>query len=252
MLETATLYCFSPTGGTRKAAEIFCAEIARDVAAVDLGTRTEFPETPAGDLTVLAAPVFGGRIPALTAGQIQKLNGTGKKAVTLAVYGNRAFEDALLELNETAAGAGFEIVASGALIAQHSIVPEVGKGRPDSQDAAGIRAFAQNVLAKLESGSRRPVTVPGNHPYKTGAPSSATPVSLPSCKLCGRCAAVCPVEAISLTKESVTTSAACMMCMACAAACPEKARILPPPLQGKLEQMLGAFQSVRRENTYFL
>lgn len=36
------------------------------------------------------------------------------------------------------------------------------------------------------------------------------------------------------------------------AACPEKSRILPPSMQAKLEQPLGAYPSVQKKNTYFL
>ncbi len=38
----------------------------------------------------------------------------------------------------------------------------------------------------------------------------------------------------------------------CVASCPEHARILPPPMQEKMDQMLGALEAVRRENEYFL
>ena len=40
--------------------------------------------------------------------------------------------------------------------------------------------------------------------------------------------------------------------MACTANCPGNARILPPPLQEKMQQMLGKLKSVRRENEIFL
>ncbi|MDE7243861.1 MAG: EFR1 family ferrodoxin [Oscillospiraceae bacterium] len=247
-----TLYYFSPTGGTKKVAEIFSSEIAGKITAVDLGMRTVQPESTIGDVAVIAAPVFGGRIPAIVADKVRSLNGTGKKAVTLAVYGNRAFEDALLELNDAVASAGFQIVASGAFVAQHSMAPEVGKGRPDEKDRADICGFAQKVLAKLESAADSQVTVPGNRPYKNSMGIPAAPISNPACKLCGKCSAVCPVGAISLENHSVATNTNCILCMACVSACPEQARILPPPLQAKMEQMLGALKSIRRENEYFL
>lgn len=150
MLKKTQLYYFSPTGGTRKAAEIFTKEISEDFNGVDIGAADELMMESDDELTVIAAPVFGGRIPAIVAEKISKLCGDGHKAVTLVVYGNRAYEDALLELNTVVETAGFEVIASAALVAQHSMAPEVGKGRPDEQDRAEIEEFANKVLKKIK------------------------------------------------------------------------------------------------------
>lgn len=253
MLNMTDLYYFSPTGGTKKAGESFCEAIAEKVKTVDLGLRDRAVEKPESGLVVVAAPVFGGRIPSIVAEKLNELDGNGKKAVTLAVYGNRAYEDALLELNNILTDRGFQVIASAALVAQHSMAPEVGKGRPDGQDIADIHNFADKVSDKLEKGIESKVKVPGNYPYKNGMSMPVTPVSLPSCSQCGKCAAVCPTGAIHMENGSVVTNPEkCILCMACVKACPEHARILPPPLQEKMEQMLGALKSVRRENEYFL
>ena len=45
---------------------------------------------------MIAMPVFGGRIPAVAAEKLGELKGSGKKAVTLVVYGNRAYEEQML------------------------------------------------------------------------------------------------------------------------------------------------------------
>ncbi|MBQ8654382.1 MAG: 4Fe-4S binding protein [Clostridia bacterium] len=201
---------------------------------------------------MVAVPVFGGRIPSLVNQKLAQLQGKGKKAVTAAVYGVRAFEDALLELNDVMQSAGFEVIASAALVAQHSIVPEVGAGRPDAADAAEIRQFARRVLTAMERGSSPDVIVPGNRPYKAAMKVPASPLSLPACVGCGRCASACPSGAVTLTGEGVVTDAGkCMMCMACTAACPVQARILPPPLQSGMTEKLGALRDVRRENQFF-
>ena len=106
------------------------------------------------EVVVFAAPVFGGRIPKLVTDKIRKLHGNGKRAVTLAVYGTRAYEDALLELNRAVEGQGFQVAASAALIVRHSIVPEVGAGRPDEKDQEEIRDLqertgeAEDVLSR--------------------------------------------------------------------------------------------------------
>lgn len=253
MFTMAELYYFSPTGGTRKVGLNVCEEIAASVKEINLGQKDCAIEQPSHDIIVVAAPVFGGRIPAVMADKLRNLDGNGKKAVSLVVYGNRAYEDALLELNHVLTKCGFQIVASGAFIAQHSIVPEVGQGRPDEQDIAEIRGFAKKVLDKLSDNVDSTITVPGNFPYKDGMKSPATPISLPTCTLCGACAEVCPTEAIFMENGTVATKTDhCILCMACTAACSQRARILPPPLQEKMGQVLGALKSVRRENEYFL
>lgn len=253
MINKTELYYFSPTGGTKKAGEIFCEGISENVKTVDLGQRDKTPVQPGSDLVVFAAPVFGGRIPSVAAERLNELDGTGKKAVTLVVYGNRAYEDALLELNNIAENRGFQVIASAALVAQHSMAPEVAKGRPDDQDRRSILAFAGKVLDKMESGVGSSVKVPGNHPYKDMMNMPATPISLPSCNQCGECESVCPTAAIRMEDGTAATNPeTCILCMACTVACPEHVRILPPPLQEKMGQMLGALKAVHRDNEYFL
>ena len=253
MLNMTELYYFSPTGGTKKVGESFCEEISENITLIDLGKKNDEIEKPVSDIVVVAVPVFGGRIPAIVIDKLSKLNGSAKKAITLVVYGNRAYEDALLELNNVISESGFQVIASGAFVTQHSIVPEVGKGRPDNQDMIEIHDFAEKVLDKLENGAESTVEVPGNYPYKTGTGMSVTPISLSVCNQCKKCKMACPTEAIQIEQGSVNTNTEkCILCMACVAACPEHARILPASLQEKMEQKLGAFKAVRGKNEYFL
>ena len=91
---------FSPTGGTRKAVLNLAAGMGGDIEEVDLcalkGERGFGPE----DLVIVGMPVFGGRIHGFAAKLLKQCRGNGATAVTVAVYGNRAFEDALVELND--------------------------------------------------------------------------------------------------------------------------------------------------------
>ena len=107
MLDMIELYYFSPTGGTKKTGEIFCEAIARKVKTVNLGLYGKAAEQPEGEVVVVAVPVFGGRVPSVAAEKLAEMEGCGKRAVTLAVYGNRDYEDALLELNRLVEERGF-------------------------------------------------------------------------------------------------------------------------------------------------
>lgn len=250
MSDKLEVYYFSPTGGTKKVSSIFADAMGKEVIWHDLGSKETMLEQPEGEMIVVAAPVFGGRIPSVIREKIEKFSGIGKTAVTIAVYGNRAYEDALLEMNDILIKCGFTVIASGAFVAQHSMAPEVGAGRPDGEDEKDIQKFAESVK---NSTSAENVHVPGNRPYKPEMNMPVTPISLPSCTKCGKCAAVCPTNAISVTDGAVVTDTEkCILCMACTHVCAEQARILPPPLQKKMEQMLGPLKNVRNKNEMFL
>lgn len=158
-----------------------------------------------------------------------------------------------MELNDIVRECSFEIVASGAFIAQHSMNTAIAAGRPDDKDEKEITEFAEKVTLKMNSGIKNTIKVPGNYPYKVFTPLPAAPISLPACTLCQKCMNVCPVHAITVKNGTIKTdSQKCILCMACTAHCPENARILPPPLQEKMQQMLEKLKSVRRENEIFL
>lgn len=249
MSDKMEVYYFSPMGGTKKVSDIFAAAVGKDVVWHDLGDKQTLTEQPQGELIIVTAPVFAGRIPSVVREKIKTLAGEGKQAVTIAVYGNRAYEDALLEMNDILIQGGFTVIASAAFVAQHSIVPEVGAGRPDAEDIKEIRAFAEAVK---NSTSAENVQVPGNHPYKPEMKVSAAPLSLPSCTACGACAKICPTDAIANEDGKMATDTAkCILCMACVHACPKQARILPLPLQQKTDNMLAAFKDVRNKNEVF-
>lgn len=250
MLKAVDFYYFSPTGGTKKAGDILTRAMAETVYVHNLAEKTV--SAPVSDVVIAAAPVFAGRIPSVAGERLARLQGKGKKAVTLAVYGVRAYEDALLELNDVMEGGGFEVIASAALVAQHSMVPEVGTGRPDAADADEIQRFAGRIENALQAGKTGGVSVPGNRPYKDGMKVAAPPLSLENCVGCGECARACPTEAIETTEEGVKTEIGkCILCLACTAHCPLKARILPPPVQEGIRQKLSVFRDVRRENEFF-
>ena len=251
MLKEVTLYHFSPTGGTKKAGEMFCKALADCVKEVDL-MKMEALQTD-DEVVVFAAPVFAGRIPVVVADKIRTISGMGKKAITVVVYGVRAYDDALLELNDVVKESGFQILASAAVIAQHSIVACVGAGRPDAQDEKELQEFAKQVLEKIEQGADTVIEVPGNYPHRDGMKVSATPISTEECGKCGKCASNCPTGAITIMEMGVETELEkCMLCMACVARCPMKARKLLPQMQEAMNGKLGALKDVRRENQFFL
>lgn len=249
---------FHPAGNTRKAALLLAQAMAGRTEEYDLtrphNTGRSFGP---GDVVIVAGPVYGGRLPAVMLERLAEIQGNGAFAVTLAVYGNRAYEDALIELDDSVEKQGFRRLASAALAAQHSIVTQLAAGRPDQEDAEEITRSAEEILSKYEgilSGKEQPgnYIVPGNRPYKNWNPMQAVPLVSDACIRCGLCAEKCPVEAIPREEPEKTDPAKCILCMRCVSICPEKARSLPEPLMAGLEQKLAPFRDIRGKNEWFL
>ena len=175
MLDKVYVVHFSPAGNTRKAALMLAGELAAQVEEYDLtlpsGERRCFAPS---DVVIAAGPVYGGRLPGVMAERLSRVQGNGAWFISLAVYGNRAYEDALIELDDRMEQQGFSRLASAALIAQHSIITQLAAGRPDEQDRREIAAFAGEILHKLSSlaEGKKPEekATPETVPIKTGSP----------------------------------------------------------------------------------
>lgn len=253
MKECVWAIYFSPTGGTKKAAFYLAESLGKEVKEVDLSA-PDFngAEFKKDDLVIVAAPAFGGRIPALMAERLKCTAGKGAAAVTAAVYGNRAYEDALVELNDALEEQGFEPFASAAVLAEHSMVREVAAGRPDAKDHEELSGFGAQILKKLEAAEITRPQVPGNRPYKEWKKMPAVPVNGSGCTGCGLCAGLCPSGAISKENPSVTDPKKCILCLRCIAVCPSGAKKLPEPVQEMLNQKLLPLKGIRKENELFL
>lgn len=160
---------FSPTGGTKKVAECLTGVLEGEVTTVDLAdSRQDFNAVSLEkeDVAVISVPSYGGRVPAVAAERLGRLHGNGARAVLVCVYGNRAYEDTLVELEDTVKQAGFQVIAAVAAIAEHSIARQFAAGRPDAQDEALLSDFAKQIQQKLSQGTLSIPVIPGNRPYK--------------------------------------------------------------------------------------
>ncbi|WP_302558076.1 4Fe-4S binding protein [Holdemania filiformis] len=183
------------------------------------------------DCLIAAFPVFSGRLPAFFKAWMDQIQGRDTPAVAVVVYGNRAYEDALLELSDALETGGFTVVGAATVVAQHSIFPAVANGRPDAADAAGIASFAQALLEKgLDATHPMTSPVPGQRPYRKITALPLKPQTNSRCLRCGRCAAVCPVQAIDPAQPRLTDKTRCVSCTACIQVCPVGARQFPPAL----------------------
>lgn len=180
------------------------------------------------ELVVFGMPVYAGRIPDSAARRLQTFQGHNTPAIALCVYGNREYEDALLELCDLAAARGFRIVSAAAFIAQHAIFPVVAAGRPDEEDKAAAAVFARESIRRLDTvqtaAAIPAIEVPGNRPYRETKPIPLHPAADRKCNRCGVCAQRCPAGAIPVDMPKRTDKARCIACGRCVRICPRRAR----------------------------
>lgn len=175
---------FSPTGGTRKASGLVAGALGKNTVTVDLtdsGLDFNAVSMTEDDVAVISVPAYAGRIPAVVADRLDMVRGNGARAVLVCVYGNRAFEDTLVELEDVAKHAGFRVIAAVAAIAEHSIARQFAAGRPDAQDAAQLAEFAQQIQQKLLAEDTSEPSIPGNRPYKQAGGHRMAPEATEDC-----------------------------------------------------------------------
>ena len=247
--------CFSPTGGTRRVAEILSQALANEIVRVDLTAReVDFRSVKLadGDVALIAVPSYSGRVPAVAATRLEMLCGNGARAILVCVYGNRAYEDTLAELRDTATRAGFRVVAAVAAVAEHSIVRQYGAGRPDAADEAVLRNFAVRIRRKIDDADDSEPKIPGHRPYRKAAGTGLIPKATRSCVQCGVCAAKCPVGAIDPADPTRVDKKVCISCMRCVAVCPHKARRVNGLLLALVGRLLKKACSERKSCEVYL
>lgn len=246
---------FSPTGGTEKVAAILTDALGGEFTPVDLtDSKRDFSAVTLTnqDVAVISVPSYGGRVPAVAVERLTRLQGQGARAILVCVYGNRACEDTLVELEDAAKQAGFRVIAAVAAVAEHSIVRQFAAGRPDRQDVRQLTAFAKQIQDKLAAGDPTEPALPGNRPYKKAGAVGMVPKPTKTCTKCGVCAAACPVQAIDKKDPKKVEKQACISCMRCISVCPHDARKVNPLLLSVARLALRKVCTKRKDNEIFL
>lgn len=254
-MEKAVQIVFSPTGGTQKAADMLAEGLDKPVEKVDLSSASEdfsSVNLKEEDVAIIAVPSFGGRVPALAAQRLSEIKGNGARCVVMCVYGNRAYEDTLIELNDIAVNCGFKVIAAVAAVAEHSICRQYAAGRPDGDDAERLRDFAAQIAKKIEGGEEKLPEIPGNRPYKKAGGASLVPKADNRCNGCGICAVKCPAQAIDAADPKKTDAKKCISCMRCIAVCPQHARSANKLMVAAAAMALKKACSVRKECELYL
>lgn len=216
---------FSPTKGTQKVAEAITKNW-ENVETIDLSMPdVDYTNITLEDnaLVLIAMPSFGGVAPQLALDRLALINGNNALCVLCAVYGNRAYENTLVQMEDTANMAHFKVIAAISGIAEHSIIHEYATNRPNSDDCEQLSSFGTKILNKFNANDLSKPNIPGKRPYKKSS-TGMVPKANASCISCGLCAKNCPASAIALDNLKVADESLCISCMRCVSICPRQAR----------------------------
>lgn len=259
-IKKVKLVFFSPTGTGKKTIGEIAKGTRLEIETIDLTSpkhSTNY-KLEKEDLAIFSVPVYGGRIPQLAIDRLKSVKGDNTPAVLVVLYGNRAYEDALLELHNTTKELGFKTVAGAAFIGQHSFNSEespIAVGRPDHDDLQKAYDFGAKVIEKIRMKKDiEEIKVPGNYPYRErgrGEPRCPE-TNEDTCILCGLCARVCPSGCIKVSDKVETQVDSCIACTACVQNCPTGARSWTHPGILRAAKWLSTEHGDRKEVETFL
>lgn len=271
---------FSGTGTTAKIASAAAYEMwealdkdggdiqytkAANINFTPHASREQTYEFDEDDIIVFGTPVIAGRVPNVLLKFLDTMKGGGALAVPVVVYGNRNFDDALIELRNILEDKGFHTIAAAAFIGEHSFSNVLAAGRPDADDMELVSDFALKCAEKILGSPdlTKPVKVDGQEPlrpYYQPRDRKGMHINIlkvkpkldeTKCDQCGMCVELCPMGSIKKEAPGHVVGI-CIKCCGCVKKCPKEALYFDDPgyLYHKEELELGYFE--RKEPKLFL
>ena len=152
-----TVY-FSATGNTKNVVKLIGETIARNMnlsyKEIDFTlpqAHKDSYEFTKEELVIFGTPVYAGRVPNKVLPMIQGLfQGNDAFAVPVVTFGNRNYDNALIELRNELENNHFHTIAAGAFVAQHAFTDQLATMRPGKSDQEEIRGFAKRIVMIVE------------------------------------------------------------------------------------------------------
>jgi len=264
-IQSLKIAYFSPTGTTKLIVQAIAHEInLNTVEQIDITkpeARKKQLQTTENELLVVAVPVYIGRVPALLSEWFHEIKAEKTPVVCVDVYGNRDYDDALLELRNIMKKCGGIPVACAAYIGEHSYSSSetpIAEARPDANDLDHAELFGRRINKKLLSVSSidhiSDINVPGLYPYRGDSKLWSVDFIAISdeCIQCGICAEGCPVGAIDSENIKLIDKEKCITCCACIKNCPQDARTMKTGPVKDAAKRLNKLYKERREPVFFL
>lgn len=243
----ASIY-FSPTGNTKKSLESIADALDGEKEEIDITVDLNPDERSFAeeDFVIFGAPVYAGRIPTVSRERFHKFKGSKTPCFVIVTYGNRHYDDALLELADLAEEQGFVVKGAAALVGRHTY-GEIQTDRPNEEDFKENK----NFVASVKAGSDEDLQIPGNRPYRDGGGGvNFRPLTSDACIECGICVKGCPTQAIG--EDFRTINDTCISCFRCIRNCPKDAKNMDTEEYKGFANMFTEKFKERRKNEYFL
>ena len=268
----STLY-FSGTGTTKKVVLSLMKSLAVKIEKPVVCKNVDFSLPDARkqalffterDLVIVGIPVYAGRVPNVLLKYLNSVKGNGAQAIAVVLYGNRNFDDSLIELTDILLNNRFKVIAAGAFIGEHSFSKILAQGRPDKNDMKKVVDFAQDIYDKLNKNTySSTLLVRGQRPYrKYYQPKDRfgnifdfqgiTPHTKKDiCIDCKHCVEICSMGSISSVDTSLMNGI-CIKCCACIKGCPVEAKSFDNENYKKHQYELEEIYYERQEPETFL
>lgn len=225
--QKVNLAYFSATGTTAKIVSAIESSLGiTEKHTIDITADNKDVITiPNDEIVIFGIPVFSGRVPEVARKGIEMIKGNNTPAIIVCVYGNREFDDALIELKDIVENNGFYVLSAAAFVAQHSIFPKVAQGRPDGADLMLAKDFGANSIKAIATTTENSsFKVQGNYPYRAVKSIPLTPRTDNQCNSCGLCSKQCPVQAIDSNNPKKIDKSRCISCAHCISICPTSSK----------------------------